>query len=212
MSGGGGDKPKEVKASEGEKIQAQLAKDQIAYYRSTYAPLEKEFVKEANQDHSAKLSAQAAIGANREVTGAMRSMIGRPAPVDTAALSGAVTSGRVAGMAEGVRQQADSRLDALKIGLGVTADASRSLSQAGSIQTGAAIDNARLEIAKQQEKSSMKEGIVGGLASAGGMYLGYKLPQWQQSRLTQQKALATADEQATKIANGTAYRSAQGFN
>lgn len=209
--GGGSSKPEKVKVSAGEKIQAGLAKDQIDYYRATYAPLEADFLRTAGQDPSAKLAGQNAVGATRALTPALAEAALSTAPVDTAALGGAVTSGRVSGMAEGRRQRDDGRLEGLGVGLGVTADASKSLSQAASIQTSSAIDHANEVIAKQNAKNSEKEALVGGLASAGGMYLGYKMPQWQQQRLTQQKANATADAEVMKIKNGTNYRGAQGF-
>lgn len=212
MSGGGGGKPEQVKASEGEKIQAQLARDQINYYRGTYAPLEQQFLSEAGQDHSARLAGQNGSAAMRESTDTLRQAALSTAPVDTAALGTAITSGRVAGLAQGRRERDDGRLEGLGVGLGITADATKSLSQAGQIQTESAIDRTREQLAKMQAKNDLtaaKWGAVGTLAGAGVSY--YGLNRLGARQTTQDKANATASLMTTRIANGTAYRDARGI-
>lgn len=176
MSGGGGGKPAEVKASASEKQQAQLARDQISYYRGTFAPLEKQFAETVDQDPSARLQGQNASASAREMTETLRGAAMTGAPVNTAEIAEAKTLGRVGGMAQGTRELADGRLEALGVGLGITADASKSLSQAGQLQTDAAIDKTRLALAKQQAKNDERGALAGAVGSLGGMYLGYKLP------------------------------------
>lgn len=212
MSGGGGSKPKEVRASEGEKIQAQLARDQIDYYRSTFAPLEKQFAELVDQDPSARLQGQNATASSREMTDTLRGAALAGGPVNTAELGEARTLGRVGGLAQGTRELADGRLEALGVGLGITADASKSLSQAGQIQTDAAISKTHNAMIKQQAKNDARNAPAAAVGSLGGMYLGYKIPQWKASQATQQKALSTAGQMQTKIDNGTIYRNGKGLH
>lgn len=212
MSGGGGDKPKPVPVSAGEKIQTQLARDQIAYYRGTYAPLEKDFRDTVDQDPTARLQAQSGSASARETTQTLRDAALVGGPVNTAELGEARALSRVGAMAQGTRELADGRLDALGVGLGITADASKSLSQAGQIQTDAAIDRTRLALAKQQAKNAERAALAGAVGSLGGAYIGYKMPAWQAKQATQAKANATADRMQTKIDNGTIYRNGKGLH
>lgn len=177
--GGGGSKPEPIPVSQGEKIQTGLARDQIDYYRNTFAPLEGEFAKLVNQDPSARLQGQNATASAREMTDTLRGAAMNGGVVDTAEIAEGKTLGRVGGMAQGARELADGRLDALGVGLGITADATKSLGQAGQIQTNAAIDQTRLSLAKQQAKNDEKNALMGAAGSLGGMYLGYKLPEWK---------------------------------
>lgn len=170
MSGGSPSKPKPVQASEGEKAQAQLAKDQIAYYRSTYAPLESQFRDEMGQDFSDRFSGRNATASSREATQTLRDAGMMGATMDVGGIAEATTAGRVAGWAQGRRERDDGRLDSLKVGLGVTADASKSLSESGRIQTNAAIDRSREEIAKAQAKMDMQGAVLGAAATLGGAY------------------------------------------
>lgn len=170
MSGGGGSKPKDVPVSEGEKIQTRLARDQISYYRSTFAPLETQFRDEASRDHSARFAGQNATASMREMTPAMASLAMSGSTVDTADLAGATTIGRVAGMAQGVREQADGRIDSLGVGMGITADANRTLSEAGRLQTSAAIDTTRQKMADAQAKADVRNAALGAVAAVGGAY------------------------------------------
>lgn len=187
---GGGSKPEEVQASAGEKMQAQLAKDQIAHYRSTYAPLEAQYRDVAGQDPSARFSGQNATASAREVTDLYRATGMTGSSMDTTSLAEAMTTSRVSGLAQGRRERDDGRLDSLEVGLGVSADATKSLSQAGMIQTQAAIDKTREEIAKQQAKADMKSAVVGAAATLGGAYAAPKLAEYKQ-RLTDQREVST---------------------
>ena len=171
---GGSKKPDPVPVSNGEKIQAQLAKDQIAYYRSTYAPLEKEFRDTVDQDPTARLRAQSGSASAREATQTLRDAAMVGGPVNTAELGEARALSRVGAMAQGTRELADGRLDALGVGLGITADASKSLTQAGQIQTDAAIDRTRLALAKQEAKNTERAALLGAAGSLAGAYIGYK--------------------------------------
>lgn len=167
---GGSSKPKEVPVSKGEKIQTQLAKDQINYYRSTFAPLETQFRDEVSQDHSARFAGQNATASMREMTPAMAGLAMSGSTLDTAGLAGATTSGRVAGMAQGVREQADGRIESLGVGMGITADANRTLSEAGRLQTSAAIDVTREKLADAQAKADVRNAALGAVAAVGGAY------------------------------------------
>lgn len=207
----GGDKPKEVKASEGEKIQAQVAKDQIDYYRSTYAPLEKQYADEAGRDYSARLSGQAGTAGMRAMTDTLQVAAAAGSPLDTAALSSGMTLGRVAGMAEGQRLSADGKLNALKVGLGATADATRSLTETSRMQTDSLIQAQQLKMEEAQTKAAGRAMTTAAVGQAAGMYAGYKLPQMRQNQLTQQKALSEATRQQNMINAGTNYRGAHGF-
>ncbi|KII34849.1 hypothetical protein NL64_06185 [Pseudomonas fluorescens] len=169
------DKPDAVEVSEGEKIQTALAKDQINYYRSTYAPLEGQFADEAGRDYSSRLSAQAGSAGMREATPGLQRMALSSAPVDTAAIGGAVASARNDATAKAVRTRDDGRLSALGVGLGVTADAGTSLSTAARSQTSAAIDTVRTQMTKQEAELSNQAayaGAAGTLAGAGLTYYG----------------------------------------
>lgn len=161
--------------SEGELIQAQLAKDQIGYYRGTYAPLEGEYAKEAGQDHTSRLSAQASSAGMREVSGGLQQLALSGAPVDTAAIGSGLSAATDAAEAQGRRARDDGRLSALGVGLGITADAGQSLSSAGQVQSGAAIDKVREGMAKQQAAANTRAatmGAFGTLAGAGLTYYG----------------------------------------
>jgi hypothetical protein len=207
----GPDKPKEVKASEGEKIQAQVAKDQIDYYRSTYAPLEGQYAKEAGRDYSDRLSGQAGTAGARGMTDTLQVAAAAASPLDTAALSSGTSLGRVAGMAEGQRLSADGKLNALKVGLGATADATRSLTEASRMQNDSLMQAEQLKLEEAKTKAAGRAMTMAAVGQAAGMYAGYKLPQVRQKQLTQQKALSEATRQQSMINAGTNYRGAHGF-
>lgn len=207
----GGSKPKEVKASEGEKIQAQVAKDQIDYYRATYAPLEKQYADEAGRDYSPRLSGQAGTAGARAMTDTLQVAAAAGSPLDTAALSSGTSLGRVAGMAEGQRLSADGKLNALKVGLGATADATRSLTESSRMQNDSLMQAEQLKLEEAKTKAAGRAMTMAAVGQAAGMYAGYKLPQMRQSHLTQQKALSEATRQQTMINAGTNYRGAHGF-
>lgn len=189
MSGGGG-KPEEVKASTGEKMQAQLAKDQIAHYRSTYAPLEAEFRDVAGQDVSDRFAARNATAVSRETTDLYRATGMGGNSMDTSSLAEALTGSRISGWAAGRRERDDGRLDSLDVGLGVSADATKSLGLAGQIQTEAAIDKTREEIAKQQAKMELQSAVIGAAGTLGGAYATPKLMEAKQG-LTDQREVST---------------------
>lgn len=170
MSGGSPSKPKPTPVSEGEKISAQLAKDQIGYYRSTFAPLEGQFRDEAGRDYSARFAAQNASAANRTLSDGLAAVASTGAMMDTGGMSEAITGARVAGLAQGRRERDDGRLDALGVGLGITADATKSLGEAGRIQTNAAIDRSREEVVKMQAKADVRNAALGGIAAIGTAY------------------------------------------
>lgn len=212
MSGGSAPKPEEVKASEGEKLQAGLANDQIAYYRNTYAPLEKQLVDEANQDTSQRLSGQAGSAASRASTEALRTMGMTGGVAETASLGDAVARSRLDGNLQGASDMAGKRLDALGVGLGVTADASKSLSQAGNIQTQSAIDRVHDAMIKSNAKNDERNAALaaaGSVAGAAGTYYGMKNAARKAD--TQAKANETANQMNRNISMGTAYKGAQGF-
>lgn len=170
MSGGGGGKPEATPVSEGEKIQAKLAKDQYDYYSSTYAPLAKRRVNEASQDFSGRFAGQAGSAGMREATGTLRDVAMTGNTMDTTGLAGAITQARVGGQQQGLAERDQARLDALGVGLGATADATKSLSQAGAIQTDAAIQSVRDKMAEQEAKNQERNALIGGLASVGATY------------------------------------------
>lgn len=193
---GGGSKPKEVQASEGEKQQAELARKQIGYYRDTFAPLEKRFADMADRDPSARLEGQNATASAREATETLRGAAIAGGVTSTAGIAEAKTMGRVGGMAQGVRELADGRLDALGVGLGITADSTKSLSQAGQIQTDAAIGQTRLALAKQQAKNDERNALVGAVASLGGMYGGYKIGQKMEASAAHKQSVSLGSSKA----------------
>lgn len=159
--------------SEGEKIQAQVAKDQIGYYRGTYAPLEGQYAAEAGRDYTSRLSAQAGSAGMREATPGLQQLALSSAPVDTAALGSSLSAATDAAAAQGRQVRDKGRLNALSVGLGVTADAGQSLSSASQTQTGAAIDSVREQMAKQQAAASVRAATVGAAASAAGSVATY---------------------------------------
>lgn len=167
---GGGDKPKATPVSAGEKIQASLAKEQYDYYKSTYAPLAKRMVNEASQDFSGRFAGQAGSAGMREATGTLRSTAMTGSTLDTSGLAGAITQARVGGQQQGLAERDQARLDALGVGLGATADATKSLSQAGQIQTEAAIQSVRDKMMEDDAKNQERMALIGGLASVGATY------------------------------------------
>lgn len=169
----GGSKPKEQQASEGEKMQAQVAKDQIAYYRGTYAPLEKQYAEEAGRDYSDRLAGQAGSTGARSMTDTLQVAAAAGSPLDTAALSSGTSLGRVAGMAEGQRLSADGKLNALKVGLGATADATRSLTEASRLQNSSLIEAQQLKMEEAQTKAAGRAMTLAAVGQAGGMAAGY---------------------------------------
>lgn len=167
---GGSSKPKATPVSQGEKISAQLAKDQIAYYRSTFAPLESEFRDVASRDYSDRFAGQAGTASMREVTPALAGAAANPHMMDTGDIAEGISMGRVGGMAQGRAERDAGRLEALGVGLGITADATASLADAGRVQTNAAIDLTREKLAKQQAKQEVRNAALGAIAAVGGAY------------------------------------------
>lgn len=197
-------KPDPVAVSEGEKIQAQVAKDQIGYYRGTYAPLEGEYADEAGADHTARLSAQARSAGMREASGGLQQLALSGAPVDTAALGSSLSAATDAAGVQGRRARDDGRLSALGVGLGITADAGQSLSSASQVQSGAAIDKVRAEMTKQQASASTRAatmGAVGTLAGAGLTYYGMSSQAGQAGKQSM-KTGATQDGYSSKYMSG----------
>lgn len=167
---GGSKKAEKTKVSEGEKISAQLARDQIGYYRSTFAPLEGQFRDLASQNHSERFAGQNATAAMREMTPALGSIAQTGIMADTADMADGVTSGRVAGYAQGRRERDDGRLEALGVGLGISADATRSLATAGHLQTQNAVTHMREKTARAQAKADTRNAALGAIAAVGGAY------------------------------------------
>ncbi len=194
--GGKAKKPDPVPVSEGEKIQASLAKQQIDYYRATYAPLERRMADEANQDFSSRFSAQAGTAGMRQMTDDLKTMALSSAPVDSADLSAGISDARVEAFAQGRRERDDARLDALGVGLGMTAAASRSLTDAGRIQTNAAIEAVQAKMAKQQAKGSVKQAAVGALAAIGSAY---GMNKFMQAKNTASQAAGGASSSPTSL-------------
>lgn len=169
MSGGGGS-AKKTPVTEGEKIQTELARDQHQYYSSTYAPLENRFRDEVTHDYSSRLAGQNATASMREMTPTLANVAMSGSGADTGVLGDAVTGGRVAGLAQGARELGDGRLEAIGLGMGITADANRTLSEAGRIQTNAAIDRTREQLADAEAKSGLRNAVLGAAAAVGGSY------------------------------------------
>lgn len=167
---GGSSKPKKTPVSEGEKISTQLARDQINYYRSTFAPLEGQFRDEVSKDYSSRFAGQNAAASMREITPTLAGVAAGGDMMNTGELAGGIAAGRVAGMAEGRRQRDDGMLDALGVGLGISADATSSLSDAGRLQTNAAIDRTRESLVKAQAKADTRNAALGAVAAVGGAY------------------------------------------
>lgn len=186
----GGSKPKEQEASEGEKLQAQVAKDQIAHYRSTYAPLEQTYAEEAGRDYSPRLAAQAGVTGSRGMTEALQVAAGTASPLDAANLSSGVTLGRVAGMAEGRRLSSEGMNNAVKVGLGATADASRSLSEAARLQTDSLIQTQQNKLEEAKTKAAGRAMTLAAVGQAAGTAAGYyganKLESMQAAKVSSQ--------------------------
>jgi len=199
MSGGGGGKPQDVPVSEGEKLQAQTAKDQYAYYQQRYVPLEQRGIADAMQDHTARLVGQTSGGAMRSATGGLAAAALSHGPVDSGGLGAGLTQGYVDATAAGIRERDDRRLDMLNVGRGLSADTSKSLSDAARLQTDAAIADVQSRLAEQQAKNSTRQAIVGGLAAVGGMYGTKQLLNYQSS----QQALKTSLSQGGSMAGYT---------
>lgn len=177
MSGGGGDKPKPTPVSEGEKIQAKLAKDQYAYYAGTYAPLAKNMADAAEVSYEGRLAGQNKSAAMREGSKTLQSVAASGGMADTNTLAGAVTEAGMEGLNAGKLDQNSRRFEALQVGLGGTADATRSLSTAANIQTNSAIEKVRFAMQDDQSSADEKNalyGAAGSLAAAGGTYYGMK--------------------------------------
>lgn len=208
---GGGDKPKATPVSAGEKIQAGLAKDQYDYYKSTYTPLAKRMVTEASQDFSGRFAGQAGSASMREATETLRGTAMTGMSMDTSTLAGATTAARVVGQQQGLAERDQARLDALGVGLGATADATKSLSQAGAIQTDAAIQSTREKMQEQQNKTNERMAAIGAVASLAGTYGMKKGMDYMDKAASQRKANETADRMVMQKKNGTLYRGAYGF-
>lgn len=167
---GGSSSAKKTPVTDGEKIQTELARDQHQYYSSTYAPLENQFRDEVTRDYSSRLAGQNATASMREMTPTLANVAMSGSTADSGVLGDAVTGGRVAGLAQGARELADGRLESIGLGMGITADANRSLSEAGRIQTNAAIDRTREQIADAEAKSGLRNAVLGGVAAVGATY------------------------------------------
>lgn len=206
MSIGGSKKPKPTPVSKGEKIQTQLARDQHAHYMQNFAPLESQFRDEATRDYSARFAGQSANAAMRNLTPSMAAIGQTGAMVDTGELAGSVTAGRVAGLAEGRRQRDDGSLESMNIGLGITADANKSLSDAGRLQTNAAIDRTQEQVSKMQAKAEVRNAAIGAVAAVGGAYgMNKYMGSTAAKAATQDKANLTATKQTAALSAGTAY-------
>lgn len=168
MSGGSkAPKPTPVEVSQGEQIQTRLAKDQYAYYAGTYAPLAKQMADESNADYSGRFAAQNATASMREAGNLYRASAASGGMGDTTSLADAAAQSRLAGTLQGKQSQLSSRLNALEVGLGATADATKSLSQAAHNQTELSIQATRSKMADKQAKADARNAAAGSLVSMG---------------------------------------------
>ena len=170
MSGGGGDKPEPTPVSKGERIQTQLAKDQYAYYKGTYAPIAKDMADAASQDFSNRAAGQASSASMRAGSPTLQAVASSGSMMDSNTLADAMTTARMSGKQAGLQQRDTQRFEALGVGLGATADATNTLSRAGNIQTDAAIQNTKLSLANSQSDADTKNALYGAAGSVAAMY------------------------------------------
>ncbi|MFV1943485.1 hypothetical protein VPH49_21975 [Pseudomonas luteola] len=189
-------KSQKVKVSEGEKIQAQLAKDQYAEYQNTYVPLEGEYLSEATKDHSARLSAQAGTASMRTSAAGLQNAATSSGPVDTGAISSALTNALMNGYRTGKTQQFEGGINSMKQGLGATADASQSLTSASQDQLQVATSDAQAAAQVANAKAQTKAAAIGALGSIGGAYGINKYMQGAQAKTAADTSMKLGASQA----------------
>lgn len=170
MSGGGSSKPPKVQVSQGERISTQLARQQIGYYKDTFAPQEERFLEERGHDYSDRFASQGTAATARGMGDVLAQAAQVGGPVDTASIGTSIAGSHLAGAATGRRQRDDGRLEAMNVGLGVSADATKSLSDAGRDQTNASVSRSQVKVAEMKAKSDVRGAAIGAATTLASAY------------------------------------------
>lgn len=170
----GGSKPSKPQMSQSEKVQHAVSAAEWDHYKSTYVPLEGEYLSDSGRDFSDRGRAQASSAVMRQGTDAMRlSALGGGVSAVGDTVGAALTEGKV-GATHAAQAERDARMTgALGVGREIATDTNRSLSSLS--QTGArgAISDMQNKLRVDTARSEARAQMLGTLAGAGAaMYTG----------------------------------------
>lgn len=172
--GGGGSEPEKPKMSIGEKTQHATAAAEWDHYKSTYRPLERQYLSDAQKNLEDRGQAQASTSVMREGTDAMRmAALGGGVSGAASAVGNASTAARTkaASVAE---QERDSRVTgALGVGRELATDSTRSLGSLATTGARGAINDMNNKLTVDTARSKARAEMLGSIAGAGtAMYMG----------------------------------------
>ena len=172
--GGSSSKPKDTGPTKAERVQSQLAKEQINHYRDVYYPLEDKYASEARRDYSTRMSGQAGAAAMRGGTEVLQGAALSRGPVESASMGTSVAAARMGGEYAARDMSREGSFSALNVGLGATGATVDSLSSASRSQTQEAISAAQNSAMVKEARNGVGNALIGAAASIGGVYAGNK--------------------------------------
>lgn len=175
--GGSSSKPKDTGPTKAERVQSQLAKEQINHYRDVYHPLEDKYASEARRDYSTRIGGQAGAAAMRGGTEVLQGAALSRGPVESASMGTSVAAARMGGEYAARDMSREGSFSALNVGLGATGATVDSLSSASRSQTQEAISAAQNSAMVKEARAGMRNALLGGAAAVGGAYAGNKYAQ-----------------------------------
>ncbi len=172
--GGGGSAPQKPKMSAAEKTQYAVSAAEWDRYKTAYAPLEEQYLSDAQRNFENRGRAQASSSVMREGTEAMRlSALGGGVTGAASAVGNAAMQSRVAATS-GAQQERDARMaGALGIGREIATDTNRSLSSLANTGAQGAINEMQNKLKVDSARSAARAQMVGSVVGAGAaVYMG----------------------------------------
>lgn len=177
--GGSSSKPKDTGPTKAERVQSQLAKEQIDHYRDVYHPLEDKYASEARRDYSTRMGGQAGAAAMRGGTEVLQGAALSRGPVESASMGTSVAAARMGGEYAARDMSREGSFSALNVGLGATGATVDSLSSASRSQAQEAIGAAQNSAMVKEARNGVRNALIGGAAAVGGTYAGKKYAEHQ---------------------------------
>lgn len=164
----GGSSPKKAEMSTSEKTQHAVAAAEWDHYKSTYAPIENDYLSDSQRSFEERGRAQASSSVMREGTDAMRlSALGGGVSKAAAAVGNAATESQVAATSA-AQQERDTRMTgALGVGREIATDTNRSLSSLSSTGARGAISEMQNKLKVDSARSAARAQMIGSVAGAG---------------------------------------------
>ena len=164
-------KAPQQKESENERALAEVSQQKWNRYKSLYRPVEANYINEVSKDASGVLRgrntadvAQASAGSFGQAVGLGQGGAGQlGATVEN--MGAARTLAALGGNSVAQEQRDKGRVNALKIGSDMAADAQSGLAMAARASNTEALGRAQAQTIKNQGKSALMGGIIGGVAS-----------------------------------------------